>query len=305
MFRDFKLLLDPPPLGFYTYEDTVSGILTYESPRDEPVGWVYVFFHGWANTNVVKVNADANAVVSQQTAIDKEVLFQYSQKVYQGNQKLQKNILYRWPFQFEFQTNQDNGASLPSPVKYGCFSSVEYRVIAITGHIGQEEENVQSLMNPDDPLFIKLPHAPSMILPTLSEYLGGTADTYLQFVQVRPYQFDAAMLSPFVASFEISGPYLSEIMHIPTALERHGLLHAGHDGVPFSVMLRVPQNIVDGAPFPMLLSVTSPVRDWIQNPPPVNLTGFQDESALENNGKSSTCCIRERWQASNPSWQTS
>ncbi len=54
MFNDFKIILDPPPRGFYTLEDKVSGKVIFESPHDEKVGWVYVFFHGWVNVEIIR-----------------------------------------------------------------------------------------------------------------------------------------------------------------------------------------------------------------------------------------------------------
>jgi hypothetical protein len=44
--RHMQIFVDPPPRGVFTYEDTVSGKLVFESTRDEKIGFVYVYFHG-------------------------------------------------------------------------------------------------------------------------------------------------------------------------------------------------------------------------------------------------------------------
>lgn len=44
--RHMQIFVDPPPRGIFTYEDTVSGKLVFESTRDEKIGFVYVYFHG-------------------------------------------------------------------------------------------------------------------------------------------------------------------------------------------------------------------------------------------------------------------
>lgn len=173
MFREFHILLDSPPNTIFTYEDTVSGKVVLESPRDEPVGWIHVFFHGWVNTEVIiqNYNTHTSGGPSQSKCIDKEVLFQYYQNVYRGQENLPKKTRHEWPFQFALEPESGDGPSLPSSGKYHK-SSVEYKVIAVQGRIGQSEERIMSIMNPDDPLFMK-----KTLLSTLQTSSSGLANT--------------------------------------------------------------------------------------------------------------------------------
>jgi hypothetical protein len=117
MFRDVSVVLDPPPNGVFTFEDTVTGKVIFKSYRDEKLAWCEVFFHGWANTHVITQTGN----YSQQNQVaatnykDKDVLFQTSAKIYEGNgQTLQKKVRYEWSFQFDFRTQMEDAASLPS-----------------------------------------------------------------------------------------------------------------------------------------------------------------------------------------------
>jgi len=87
MFREIQMVLDPPPLGFYTYEDPVSGKLIYESPRDESVRWVIVFFHCWAKTQVEVDTRNVNAGGNGYSVADKEVVFQLEEKAYPAQEE--------------------------------------------------------------------------------------------------------------------------------------------------------------------------------------------------------------------------
>jgi hypothetical protein len=107
MFNDFKILLDPCPHGFYTFEDNVSGKVIFESSHEEKVGWVYVFFHGWVNAEIAMMLQSGGTPNPQKwgdKTKDKEILFQNHFKVYEGYNKLRKKTRYEWPFTFSFQT---------------------------------------------------------------------------------------------------------------------------------------------------------------------------------------------------------
>lgn len=275
MFRHLQIVLDPPPHGVYTYEDTVSGKVSFESNREEKIGWVYVFFHGWAN---IKVPTENSVKSSDETSKyrDKEVLFQTYQKVYEGNENLLKKVRYEWPFKFAFQAEKEDAASLPTSGKYS-YSSVEYKVIAIPRYIWQKEDLIMSRMNPDDPRF----HKTSFINPTgiflkLGEKVGGVAQQQLQFVQIRPEAaIDPYMRGPISWNLEIAShhlPELEQILALPP--EKHGVFRREKQ-ILFSIDLRIPQNIIEGVPFTLLLSVSSPSALWNHKPPPVTLTSFK------------------------------
>jgi len=128
MVHHLQIVLDPPPHGVYTYKDTVSGKVSFESNHEKKIGWIYVFFHGWANINVPTEDSSDSAT----TYRDKEVLFQNYQKVYEGSENLLKKVRYEWPFKFAFQAEKEDAAFLPTSGKYS-YSSVEYKVYLAEG----------------------------------------------------------------------------------------------------------------------------------------------------------------------------
>jgi hypothetical protein len=280
MFREFHILLDSPPNTIFTYEDTVSGKVVLESPRDEPVGWIHVFFHGWVNTEVIiqNYNAQTSGGPSQSKCIDKEVLFQYYQNVYRGQENLPKKTRHEWPFQFALEPESGDGSSLPSSGKYHK-SSVEYKVIAVQGRIGQSEEHIMSIMNPDDPLFMKnAPLNPADVFLWAGKHVGATAEEKLGFIQIRPARIiDPSLSSPLSGKHEISSSHLPQIQqNLAAPPEKHGLFHSQHqEHIPFVVNLQVAKNIVEGSPFPVLLSISSLTIVWNHKPPPVTLVAFK------------------------------
>ena len=280
MFREFHILLDPPPNTVFTYEDTVSGKIVLESPRDEAVGWIHVFVHGWVNTEVIlqNNNPQMGGGPNQSKYIDKEVLFQYYQNVYRGQEHLPKKIRHEWPFQFAIEPESGDGSSLPSSGKYHK-SSVEYKVIAVMGRIGQSEEHIMSMMNPDDPLFLKnAPLNPTNVFLWAGKHVGSTAEEKLEFIQIRPSRIvDPSLSSPLLWKHEISSSHLPEIQqNLAAPPGKHGLFHSQHqEHVPFVVNLQVAKNIVEGSPFPVLLSISSLTIVWNHNPPPVTLVAFK------------------------------
>jgi hypothetical protein len=44
--KHMQIFVDPPPRGVFTYEDTVTGRVVFESKHEEDIGFVYVYFHG-------------------------------------------------------------------------------------------------------------------------------------------------------------------------------------------------------------------------------------------------------------------
>src|SRR5271156_775031 len=280
MFREFHILLDSPPNTIFTYEDTVSGKVVLESPRDEAVGWIHVFFHGWVNTEVIlqNYNAQYSGGPNQSKYKDKEVLFQYYQNVYRGQENLPKKTRHEWPFQFAIETESYHGSSLPSSGKYHK-SSVEYKVIAVQGRIGQSEEHIMSMMNPEDPRFLKdAPFSPTGVFLWAGKHVGATAEENLEFIQVRPTGIiDTSLSPPLFGQHEISSSHLPEIqLNLAAPPEKHGLFHSQHhEHIPFLVSLQVAESIIEGSPFPVLLSISSATIVWNQKPPPITLVAFK------------------------------
>jgi hypothetical protein len=286
MFRDVSVVLDPPPNGFFTFEDSVTGKVIFESHRDEKLAWCEVFFHGWANTWVVQHtgNYSQNSQVAAANYKDKDVLFQTSLKCYEGKgETLHKKVRYEWPFQFDFRAQVEDAASLPPSGKYGA-SSVEYKVIAmpITPAQSANSEVLQALMNPNDQLFQKeSPFNANKAFLFAAKHLGGAAEQELQFLKIRPMgSVDEInnlrfLMGPFESPQEIAAHHLPQIQpNMDMAPERRGLFpREAH--IPFHVDLKIPRNIIEGAYFPLLMSVISPIPTWSENPPSAVLTALK------------------------------
>jgi hypothetical protein len=281
--RDFKLYIHPPPRGFYTFGDTVYGKVVFESTHEEKVGWVYVFFHGWVNVEIVRVQShrasDKNIAKWSDKTKDKEVLFQKHLQVYEGDEKLHKNVRYVWPFQFSFQDGTSNAVLLPSSGHYSFtnertwWSSVQYRVVAAHGDIGQSDDHIRWMLSPEHVRYVKEPSLkPTSFLLKLREKMGGAAEEELNFVQVRPSAaVNRYMHPPLKWNLEVSSNYVPQLA--PAALY-DGLL-VQRTTFPFSVDLEMPSNIIAGEPFVLLLSISSTSNIWNQNPPAVTLTSFK------------------------------
>ena len=282
MFRDVSVVLDPPPNGVFTFEDTVTGKVIFESNRDEKLAWCEVFFHGWANTHVV--TQTGNYSQSNQVAAanykDKDVLFQTSAKIYEGNgQTLQKKVRYEWSFQFDFRTQMEDAASLPSSGKYGN-ASIEYKVVAIPVTPAQAvncEDIFQAIMNPNDQLFQK--ESPLSLTKTFmfaAKHLGGAAEQELLFVKIRPEgHVDGSLMGPFESQQEIGAHHVPQIkQNMDLAPERLGLF-SREAHIAFQVDLKLPRNIIEGAYFPLLISVTSSNQAWRDHPPSITLVSLK------------------------------
>jgi hypothetical protein len=273
-----QLFVDPPPRGIFTYEDTVSGKVVFGLNRPYALGFVYVYFHGWVNTQTVQNTGNFQYAQGPATikANDKEVLFQYELKVFQGREKIPKGTHFEWPFKFNFHHPDvaDPGA-LPTSGVYST-SSVEYKVVVSAAPATMDETVFKRMRNPDDILFQKeAPINLDKFRSTMERHLGAGAEQELQFLQIRPNMYVGnQMAGPFNVNLDISGQHLPEISYDPAPQERHGLLHRS-TGIPFAVILNLPKNIVEGVPFPMYMSVTSWNQDWSNNPPPVQLTSLK------------------------------
>lgn len=289
MFNDFKIILDPPPRGFYTFEDNVSGKVIFESSYDEKVGWVYVFFHGWVNVEVIRPSQSRTSNVGGSNLIsvqewgdktkDKEILFQNHVKVYVGYDKLHKKTRYEWPFNFSFQDETASAYNLPSSGHYSfiresnCLSSVKYKVVAIHGEIGQRDDDIRWMLNPNDPRYLREPPVKRTgIFLKIREKLGGTTEQELKFVQIRASStIDRYMPPANHWELYIEGKHVPQIA--PPAIYED--LRNQKTTFPFSVDLQLPSNVVIGEPFEVQLSVSSSSNIWNQNPPAVILKSFK------------------------------
>ena len=229
----------------------------------------------WINTKLVNSTiSNYGAGPTSANYVDKEVLFQKEKKVYQGQQKTAKDVKHVWPFQFDFRTDVKNPAALPSTGKFFNGSSVEYKLLAFSGHIGQDETHLRRMMNPDDQLFMKNGPINSGALMTFAaKHMGVGAEQELPFVMVRPTEMlDQKLAGPFKSELEIPDKFLptdkNDPFHSHDRLRNESNLH-------FTVQLEIPQTLIEGIPFPLYLSVTSKRQAWIEKPPQVQLTALK------------------------------
>jgi hypothetical protein len=280
MLRDVSVVLDPPPNGVFTFEDTVIGRVLFESHRDEKLDCCQVYFHCWVGTHVVKStgNYQTNQVNSANYK-DKDVIFGTSKKVYIGRgETLQKRVQYEWPFRFDFRSEVDDAAALPSSGNYGN-GNIEYKVIAMPltpAQAANTEHTVNAFMNPNDQLFQKeAPINLSGLFLSAAKHLGGAAEQEIQFVQIRPHNSVDGSLIAFQSSQEIAASHVPQLPpSIEAVREKHGFLSKSPH-IPFEVDLQIPRGIIEDSYFPMLLKVTSPVRGWIENPPPATIVALK------------------------------
>jgi hypothetical protein len=159
MIHHLRIDLEPSPRGFYTFDSTVSGRVVFESPHEENIGWVYVFFHGWAHAEITHHKNDMAyeaGIPEGSTLRDKEILFQNHQKAYGGHEKLKKKVRYEWPFRFRFQDERPDADLLPTSGKYSG-SSIEYKIVAIPGHVGASDTHLRWMFNPNNPYYEQKP----------------------------------------------------------------------------------------------------------------------------------------------------
>jgi hypothetical protein len=183
MFHDFKIILDSPPRGFYTYEDEVSGRIIFESSHEENIGWVYVFFHGWVHAQIFRTR-DLQGRIHNYPLKEKqkEILIQTHLKLYESNEKLGKKFRYEWPFTFSFQDEEGKGETLPTSGKYlyeedqNTHCSVEYKVVVARGDIGQMDNHVRSMLDPGDPRYREEYGESAGFLTRLREKMDGATE---------------------------------------------------------------------------------------------------------------------------------
>ncbi|KAN0099977.1 hypothetical protein V8E51_013752 [Hyaloscypha variabilis] len=286
--KHMQIFVDPPPRGVFTYEDTVTGRVVFESKHEEDIGFVYVYFHGWVNSKVLRATSTTyNPPPGDGRYIDKDVLFQREKKVYTGFQKLAKDVQHVWPFQFDF-TDIYRSQYLPSTGKFFNGCSVEYKLIAWSGRIGQDETIPKRMMDPNDQMFMKdLPFNTGQVMTWAGRHLGVGADHELQFVKVRPNEpLDRKMVGPSKVDLELPAKHLPRIAY-DDAPHHHGFHHS-HPDIPFSVHVDMPSTLIGGIPFPLYLSVTSQDENWTANPPLVQLTSLKMDLHMTTTARVST-----------------
>jgi len=277
MSHSLNLVLDPSPHGFYTYEDIVSGKVILESSHSDTPSFVYVCFFGVVHSEVKqygKPNAPSGSGGSAK-CVDKEVLFQFVRTFHkaQKGERLGKKVSYEWPFEFGFVEGWGRGFALPSSGKYDD-SKVEYKINAVLGKEGEDEEKVKQKVNPEK--------KPSNFHKTDFELwarkqIGDVVERKIDFIQIRSDAvIDGYTPPPVSWPLEISARHLPSLQQdIPTS-EQKGFFHSSHqrnhEVIPFSVNCQIARAVVQGLPFLFLLSISSPHPVWSRSPPTVTLT---------------------------------
>jgi hypothetical protein len=129
--------------------------------------------------------------------------------------------------------------------------------------IGQAEEPIKRILQLDDRTPVRnLPFRPEKLGIWTAKHLGRGAEQELQPVQIRPQEFVGQHIAGlFSVHLDIPRKYLPNIYYEPDSSGR-GWLFSTQPGIPFSVNLDLPRNIIEGAPFPLYLSVKSLIEDW-------------------------------------------
>jgi hypothetical protein len=131
------------------------------------------------------------------SGVDKEVLFQFERTIHQPQklEQLGKKMIYEWPFEFGFVEGSGQGFALPSSGKYHD-SRVEYKINAVMGKHGEDEEKVKQKIN--------LEKKPSNFHETDSglwarKQIGDIVERKINFVRIRSDAFiDDYIHPPFV-----------------------------------------------------------------------------------------------------------
>ena len=152
-------------------------------------------------------------------------------------------------------------------------SSVKYKVVAVHGEIGQRDDDIRWMLNPNDPRYLREPALkPTGIFLKIKEKLGGTTEQELKFVQIRASsEIDRYMPPASHCELYIEGNHVPQL----ASPARYEDLRNQKTTFPFSVDLQLPSNVVIGGPFGIQLSVSSSSNIWNQNPPAVILKSFK------------------------------
>jgi Arrestin (or S-antigen), N-terminal domain len=275
MARDLQILLDPPPRGFYTSADAVSGKVVLESSSAETIAAIYIFFRGLVNIEFQPREPDEPSEPPMYKYEDREILFQRNQKLFDGEEKLLPKTRYSWPFTFTFGVWRFAPRPLPPSGKFGR-SSVEYKIIAVPRYSGQTEEEIVGMMNPEDPALPRKTtiYSLSRTFANLTKKkLRGVVEEKLQFVRLKSQTVDTSM-QPSSRAFDLASSRLPQLGRTPAGSSKATRQSRDEEPaiIPFSFEIQYPRAVAEGVPFPVLLSVTSPSKLWQMNPPPVTLS---------------------------------
>jgi len=280
MPRDLQILLDPPPNGFYTKNDILSGKVILECATPEAIASIYIFFRGCINIEFEPREDDEPHEPPMYKYEDQDVLFQTYRKLFDGDEKLLPKTRYSWPFTFAFRDPNDaNPKPLPPSGKFGR-SSVDYKVLAVPRHVGQAEEEIMEMMKPQDPALPRktLVYSVSRVYANLTKKkLRGVVEEKLQYVQPKSQIMDTTMQGPFPRAFEVSNRYFPPLNGQPGAfaMATHRNLGQEPANITFSIEVQYPSMLAEGVQFPVLLWVTSPSKLWQMNPPQVKLNSLR------------------------------
>jgi hypothetical protein len=269
MPHSLNLVLDQPPRGFYTCEDVVSGKVILEGSHLGPIGYVIVSFYGVADT-IAEIQGQQRAPQggnASTRSMDKEVLFQLEKRLDQADGKGEHRINHEWPFQFGLEDNWGQGLTLPSSGKYHQ-SKVEYKVVAVLGKEGEDEDKVRLKINPRK--------KPSYFHETdfgfwARKQMGHVVERNIDLIESRSNSYvDDYIPPPYRWNLEISARHLPSL---PFKREHKGIFHHQKiDMVPFNVNFEIARTVVEGAPYLFNLSVSSEHPLWLDPPPPIILT---------------------------------
>jgi hypothetical protein len=269
MPHSLNLVLDQPPGGFYTCEDVVSGKVILEGSHLGSIGCVIVSFYGVVDT-VAEIKGQSRAPQggdASTRSVDKEVLFQLEKRLDQADGKGEDRINREWPFQFGLEGSWGQGLSLPSSGKYHQ-SKVEYKVVAVLGKEGEDEDKVKLKISPRK--------KPSDFHETdfgfwARKQMGHVVERNIDLIESRSNSFvDDYIPPPSCWGLEISAKHLPSF---PSEREHKGIFHHQKiDMVPFNVNFEIARTVVEGAPYLFNLSVSSEHLLWLHPPPPIILT---------------------------------
>lgn len=124
-------------------------------------------------------------------------------------------------------------------------------------------------------------------------------------MKIRPEgHVDGYLMGPFESQQEIGAHHLPQIkQNTDLAPERLGLF-SKETHISLQVDLKLPRNIIEGAYFPLLMSVTSPSQLWRDHPPSTTLVSLK-YTGCRNNHKGWSSYQHIRQQVAHPRCQGS
>jgi hypothetical protein len=174
-------------------------------------------------------------------------------------------VHYEWPFRFRFQDERPDADLLPTAGRYGE-STIEYKIVAIPGHLAAFDEHIRWMLNPNDPYYQQEPiYKPTRMLLKANKLMRGAAEEKIQFFQIRPEKELCTV--GHLASYNLQ-----------TGTDHHKLMSVFRTDGFFTIDVQMSENIIIGLPLTLLLSISSTSPQRAQSPPPVTLTSSQFDS---------------------------